>query len=498
MKTVLFLSFAVLHLTAFSQSSTLTERLASMAKLDQIIASNSVPPAEYAGMSTQEWNNYKDSVFRAHGAELEQILDEHGYPGFEEVGQLGEFHFWLLAQHCDHDTIFQKRVLDSMRIHVEKLNCSATNYAYLNDRYQVNTGKKQLYGTQVTYSKLGKAAPKNLKAFSKANALRKEIAMKPLEYYLNEMSIQHYNMNETSLNSRGILAPSLYMAANDSLWMKGKLLSKNKVYIKNTSFFFSLSDGKNYLPQYAYLDSLEFFKITYQSDNEVVQGFSIEPKYEKNIPVIIFNRGGNRIHGRLTVKSLLHATSKLASQGYMILASNYRDSDEFGGADIQDVLSLIHLASEFEKADTTKIGMFGWSRGGMMTYLAVKHSKRIQTAVVGNGVSNLFESIENRPEMEKYVYSKYMPDYWLNKEEELRKRSVCYWVDELDEQTTFLLLCGTNDQRVNPAQSKNLAYLLTENGRKCMLREYPTGHSFRGYRDELNAELIQWFKDELR
>ena len=39
-------------------------------------------------------------------------------------------------------------------------------------------------------------------------------------------------------------------------------------------------------------DSLNFYDITYLSDGLKVKGFIIEPKHGKQLPVVIFNRGG--------------------------------------------------------------------------------------------------------------------------------------------------------------------------------------------------------------
>lgn len=287
-------------------------------------------------------------------------------------------------------------------------------------------------------------------------------------------------------------------AQNESVWSSGRLLSKKQIDLTELSYYKNtFTDGEHLLPRFAHLDSLAFYSLTFQSDDQIVEGFSIEPKYKCNLPVIIFNRGGNKEQGRLTIKSLIFATGKLASAGYVILASNYRNNDEFGGRDVQDVLSLIQITSAFDRVDTSRIGMFGWSRGGMMTYLAIKNSDRIKTAVVGNGVSNMFQSIEYRPEMEQYVYSKYIPNYWENKTEELTNRSVIFWVEDLSPNTSFLLLAGSNDQRVNPNQSKDLAEQLIQAGYRCELKTYPTNHAFRGYRDELNKVLIQWFSQNL-
>lgn len=497
MKNILLFTLALFSLVGCAQDQELEQQLAAMLETDQLAAFNATPPPLFSHLTQDEWVNYKDSIYRVHKKTLERILDDVGFPGFEQVGEQGSFNFWVMVQHCDFDPAFQLRVLDSMAVHVKKGNASPSNFAYLTDRYNLNNGEQQIYGTQVTYDETGKAIPKQPFYSDDVNKRRKENEMETLEEYLNKMSVQHYEMNKINFEKRGIVAPSLHPLVDDSSWTKGKLLSRRRINIQEQEFWGSVSSDGELLPRFSFLDSLNCYEITYQSDNEVVTGFYIEPKVKEKVPVIIFNRGGNMEHGRLSVQTLLYSTGKLASQGYCILASNYRDNDEFGGRDVQDVLSLITLAGEFERIDTTRVGMFGWSRGGMMTYLAVKNSDLIKTAVVGNGVADLKLSAQNRPKLEKFVYAKYIPNYSKNKEAELEKRSVIYWTDQLKGETSFLLLCGSNDKRVESSQSINLAKKLKSEGKKCEIRIYETGHTFGGFKDELDSELIDWFKAEL-
>ena len=63
--------------------------------------------------------------------------------------------------------------------------------------------------------------------------------------------------------------------------------------------------------------------------------------------------------------------AKIASQGYIVVASQYRGNggsegrEEFGGSDVKDILNLFPLIDNLHNADNKNIGMFGWSRGGM-------------------------------------------------------------------------------------------------------------------------------------
>lgn len=291
----------------------------------------------------------------------------------------------------------------------------------------------------------------------------------------------------------------LFVAFTHMGWgQNGKIITKQLVDLTQTPAWSKVAQNDTLLSNYKHLEQLNFFSITYQSDGFTVRGIIVEPKKEGKYPVVIFNRGGNRDFARLTVYTMMLYTAQLAAEGYVVIGSNYRRQDEFGGADIQDVLILTETVKELEKADPNRIGMFGWSRGGMMTYLALKQSDRIKTAVVGNGPSDLFGVIADRPGLETKVLAECIPNYWANKTAELEKRSVMYWPEKLNPNSSLLILCGTKDRRVNPKQAENLAQKLDAIGYDYVLKKYPTDHFFTDHKEELNTTIINWFDQRLK
>jgi peptidoglycan/xylan/chitin deacetylase (PgdA/CDA1 family) len=295
-----------------------------------------------------------------------------------------------------------------------------------------------------------------------------------------------------------IIILTLFSWASLTFGQSGCIVSKNTLDITKSELWEIISSNDSILFDYDYANNLNYSELKYKSDALIVEGFVISPKVKGHYPVIIFNRGGNREFNKLTLKTLFFSTAVLANEGYIILASNYRTQDEFGGKDFEDVLNLIHVADQLENADTSKIGMFGWSRGGMMTYMSLKESNRIKTAVIGNGVSDLFSAIEMRPELERDVLSECIPNYWKNKEEELKKRSALFWADSLNKKSSLLLLCGSLDAQVDYQQSVNMAAKLDVINYTCELKVYETNHGFQGKRNELNSELINWFNAHLK
>ena len=187
----------------------LTNELKKMVEIDQIAAY--IPQGDYKKMTDEQWNSFKDSVFTTHEKRLKQIFDQYGFVGFDLAGKEGSQNFWLMVQHCDHNPDFQKRVLEKMKIEVDKGNAKPSNYGLLVDRVMLNTGKQQVYGTQVDYNmQTGQAFPRNLKDSSKVNKRRKSIGLKPIEEYLNGMTEMHFDMNKEGYIKKGITEPKLY------------------------------------------------------------------------------------------------------------------------------------------------------------------------------------------------------------------------------------------------------------------------------------------------
>ncbi|MEP6794631.1 MAG: prolyl oligopeptidase family serine peptidase [Saprospiraceae bacterium] len=206
-------------------------------------------------------------------------------------------------------------------------------------------------------------------------------------------------------------------------------------------------------------DSIDFYRITYISDGLKVTGYIAEPKANGKYPCIISNRGGNRDFGMWNPVSIVYFLGQMASWDYVVIASQYRGNDggegreEFGGKEVDDIFNLIPVLENNPKADTSRIGMEGTSRGGMMTYLSLKRSCRFKAAVITAGMADAFLNTASRPEMDKTVFGELVPDYATNKEEALKARSVVYWADQLCKTTPLLLMQGSADWRVLPEES---------------------------------------------
>lgn len=186
----------------------LADELARMAEIDQIAAFPA--KGKYENLSGTEWRTFKDSVFTSNQIRAEEILNEFGYPGVDRVGEVGSSDYWVIVQHSDFIPDFQKRVLDQMEKEVKKDNADKSNFALLTDRYRLNTGQKQVYGSQVTYNEYEQAIPRPLKDSMNVNIRRAQMDLEPIEVYLNDMTLMHFEMNKEYFESKEIVEPVLY------------------------------------------------------------------------------------------------------------------------------------------------------------------------------------------------------------------------------------------------------------------------------------------------
>jgi dipeptidyl aminopeptidase/acylaminoacyl peptidase len=253
------------------------------------------------------------------------------------------------------------------------------------------------------------------------------------------------------------------------------------------------------------LDRIDIKAITYLSDGLKVKGYLVVPKKGDRFPCVIYNRGGNRDFGALSDVGAAALLGRVASWGYVVVASQYRGNaggegqEEFGGKDVNDVLSLLPLLKSLPQADVTRVGMYGWSRGGMMTYLALARTDRIAAAVVGAGAADAFEGIKGRPEMEKQVFAELIPNYATDKEAALAARSAVRWPEKLHKITPILLLHGSADWRVPPTQALTMASKLYESKHPFRFVFFEGGdHGLSEHREEVDRLIREWLNIYVR
>lgn len=241
---------------------------------------------------------------------------------------------------------------------------------------------------------------------------------------------------------------------------------------------------------------INIYRIIYKSEGHNVVGFVAEPKKGKNLPVIIWNRGGNREFGKMKSEFLFNNSfGRLARAGYFVIGSQYSGNDggdgidNHGGEELADVLNLLPIIKKYAKADESRIGMWGGSRGGMMVFLALKKVKWVKAAVCLAPVSNLRNQIKNRPIMRE-VYE----GLFSFSKKSLSERSVIDWVEKLPKKSPILLIHGTADWRVNVQDTLDLGKRLYQEKIPYRMLIYEgADHSLSEYYTEMMEQAVAWF-----
>lgn len=243
------------------------------------------------------------------------------------------------------------------------------------------------------------------------------------------------------------------------------------------------------------------YKFTYDVEGISVAGFLIAPKTRSNqrMPMIIFNRGGTGDYDLVPDHRLFTSLATMARWGYVVVGSQYPGNslsegrDERGGkSDLDSVLSLYDLAQSVNCIDEHRIGMYGFSRGGMMTYLCMKSVDWIKAAVVVGGLTDLDSSLKHRPAIEKV-----MSNSFDNTQAERDRRSVIKWTNKLNK-VPLCILHGGADKKINPADAIHLANALKKIHFPHELHIFKDGdHSLANVGQEKNRIIKAWFSKYL-
>jgi dipeptidyl aminopeptidase/acylaminoacyl peptidase len=244
----------------------------------------------------------------------------------------------------------------------------------------------------------------------------------------------------------------------------------------------------------------ECVKITYLSEGLKVIGFILKPSDTKGkrLSAIIYNRGGSREFGKIVPDSVFLWDYAFLAEGFVIFAAQYRGTDggegkdEFGGRDLQDVSALLSIARSLDYVDSKNVFMYGFSRGGMMTYLALKNNFPVNAAAVSAGPTDMATLGRLRPEMAKN-YSEMVPDYGNDPTGTMNQRSAIEWPEKIN--TPLLLLHGTSDWRVPTEQTLNLATKLQELHKTYSLVIFANDvHGLPIHNEEAHHRVIEWFR----
>jgi dipeptidyl aminopeptidase/acylaminoacyl peptidase len=250
-------------------------------------------------------------------------------------------------------------------------------------------------------------------------------------------------------------------------------------------------------------------EISFRSkDGTEIHGFLVKPAgYRKGrrYPAILRLHGGpvwqwaNRFESDWQV---------LASSGYAVIAPNPRGSSgrgqdfakaifaDWGNKDSEDALAAVDHVVDAGIADPARLGVGGWSYGGMLTIQLTARDPRFKAASAGAGTASAFAN---------YGTDMYIRDLetelgtpWHNTDAYLRVSYPFLHADRIATPTLFL--CGEKDFNVPVLNSEQMYQALKSRGVDTRLVIYPGqyhGLDVPSYRVDRMQRNLDWYEKYL-
>ncbi len=234
----------------------------------------------------------------------------------------------------------------------------------------------------------------------------------------------------------------------------------------------------------------------------------------EKMPLVVLPHGG--VHADFTTY-YAHIVRELVSQGYMVLAPEYRGSTgygrtfweliDYGGREVDDVHAAAQWALDiFGDLDPKRVGLVGWSHGGLIALMAsFAHPGDYACAFAGVPVSNLVMRLGYHDSGYRDLFSaSYHVGTTVRQDiEEYKRRSPVYHADKLA--IPLLVHTATDDEDVNYIEVEHLIQALKAAGKKFEYKVWPAGtggHSHdrldtpeaRAARREIYAFLARYLK----
>jgi dipeptidyl aminopeptidase/acylaminoacyl peptidase len=198
-----------------------------------------------------------------------------------------------------------------------------------------------------------------------------------------------------------------------------------------------------------------------------------------------------------------------AANGYVVVAVNYRGSNgrgnafqkaifaDWGNKEVIDLLGAMDHVQRFADVDSSRLGIGGWSYGGILTNYTIATDSRFRAAISGAGSSNQISMYGTDMYITQYEGELgppwKTPDVWLK---------VSYPFFKADRiRTPTLFLCGENDFNVPLLGSEQMYQALRSLGVDTQLVIYPNqfhGITIPSYKKDRLERYLAWYDKYLK
>jgi dipeptidyl aminopeptidase/acylaminoacyl peptidase len=227
------------------------------------------------------------------------------------------------------------------------------------------------------------------------------------------------------------------------------------------------------------------------------------PGYQEGVryPTIAYVHGGPVSQDGYEFDAM---SQVLAAQGYLVVNPNYRGSNgrgrafsraiyaDWGNLEIQDIHAVMDKLVADGLADPERLGIGGWSYGGINTNFAIAQDTRFAAAVSGAGASNYLAGYGTDQYITQYENELGLP--WESIERYVELSYPFLHADRIETPTLFL--CGELDFNVPLINSEQMYQALRSLNVPTQLVIYPGqyhGLSKPSYIQDRLDRMIAWY-----
>ncbi len=256
------------------------------------------------------------------------------------------------------------------------------------------------------------------------------------------------------------------------------------------------------------LGSTEEFSST-SADKTEVHGLIVKPPTftpGRRYPALL------RIHGGPNSQdehSFNFERELFAANGYVVVAVNYRGSNgrgnayqkaifaDWGNKEVVDLLGAMDHVEKLGFIDPDRLGIGGWSYGGILTNYTIASDRRFKAATSGAGSSNQISMYGSDQYIQQYEQELGPP--WKSQDLWLKLSYPFFHADRI--KTPTLFMCGEKDFNVPLIGSEQMYQALRSLDVKTELVIYPGQHhaiATPSYRADRLERYLAWYDKFLK
>ncbi len=308
---------------------------------------------------------------------------------------------------------------------------------------------------------------------------------------------------------------------------------------RSVSGFSALADGRTVVlmstpdraPEVFALDGAaasSLRRLTHQNDSlfaqlqlSSVEGFTSKSKDGTEVHSLLF-KPANAPGGKLPLILYIHGGPNgqdsyrfdfdrqfFAANGYAVLGVNYRGSNgrgsayqkaifaDWGNKEVVDLIGAVDEAVRSGVADADRLGIGGWSYGGILTDYTIATTNRFKAAVSGAGSAN---------QLSMYGTDQYVTQYnmelgtpWKSPETWMKVSYPFFHADRITTPTLFM--GGQSDFNVPIIGGEQMYQALRTLGVETQLVIYPSqfhGITIPSYRIDRLGRYLEWYDRHLK